>query len=342
MDEVARAAGVGRRRARDVARRSCSRRRRRLGSTASGSSCPTPPTALVIKVDALRAAAAARRDQPRAALGDRVQVPGRAGDVEAARGRAQRRAHRRDHAARPLRAGRAVAARPSSARRSSTTTRSSGSTSRIGDRVLLEKAGEIIPYVITVVERGADRVPIVEPTDCPSCGTPLVREEGQVALLCPNTLRLPGAARALDRVLLQARRDEHREPRPVAGRRSSCDTGLVADVADLFDLTVEKLVELERMGAEERRERGRRHRSRRSEKATLTRLLVGLGMPKIGEVWAHEVAHALRRSEDADGRRGRQQIFDRAGRAARLRRRAGARGQRLLRRRAPPRGACTS
>ena len=39
----------------------------------------------------------------------------------------------------------------------------------VGDRVLLEKAGEIIPYVITVVERGADRVPVVEPTVCPSC-----------------------------------------------------------------------------------------------------------------------------------------------------------------------------
>ena len=95
----------------------------------------------------------------------------------------------------------------------------------VGDRVLLEKAGEIIPYVITVVERGVDRVPIVEPTVCPSCGTPLVREEGQVALLLPEQLRLPGAARALDRVLLQARRDEHGELRPVAGARSSSTPG---------------------------------------------------------------------------------------------------------------------
>src|SRR5262249_61164316 len=61
----------------------------------------------------------------------------------------------------------------------------------VGDRVLLEKAGEIIPYVITVVERGAERVPIEEPTLCPSCGSPLMRAEGQVALLCPNTFGCP-------------------------------------------------------------------------------------------------------------------------------------------------------
>src|SRR5262249_19857093 len=57
----------------------------------------------------------------------------------------------------------------------------------VGDRVLLEKAGEIIPYVISVVERAPDRVPIEPPTKCPSCGTALVRDEGQVALYCPNS-----------------------------------------------------------------------------------------------------------------------------------------------------------
>src|SRR5258707_13714807 len=61
----------------------------------------------------------------------------------------------------------------------------------VGDRVLLEKAGEIIPYVITVVQRGEDRVAIVEPTHCPSCNAQLVRPEGQVALMCPNSFGCP-------------------------------------------------------------------------------------------------------------------------------------------------------
>ncbi|MGZ3428979.1 MAG: NAD-dependent DNA ligase LigA, partial [Polyangia bacterium] len=158
----------------------------------------------------------------------------------------------------------------------------------VGDRVLLEKAGEIIPYVITVVERGAARVPVEEPTVCPSCGTALVREEGQVALLCPNTFGCPvQRARSIE---FFCKRDamnmENLGPSLVT---QLVDTGLVTDVADLFDLTVEKLVELERMG-EKSAENVVGAIGQAREKATLTRLLVGLGMPKIGEVWAHEVA----------------------------------------------------
>ncbi|MDB4964585.1 MAG: ligase LigA [Myxococcales bacterium] len=158
----------------------------------------------------------------------------------------------------------------------------------VGDRVLLEKAGEIIPYVITVVERGADRVVVEEPTHCPSCGTPLMREEGQVALLCPNSFGCPvQRARSIE---FFCKRDamnmENLGPSLVS---QLVEHRIVSDVADLFDLTVEKLVELERMGQKSAEnvvaaiQLGR-------EKATLTRLLVGLGMPKIGEVWAHEVA----------------------------------------------------
>ncbi|HEX8953689.1 MAG TPA: NAD-dependent DNA ligase LigA, partial [Polyangia bacterium] len=158
----------------------------------------------------------------------------------------------------------------------------------VGDRVLLEKAGEIIPYVITVVERGADRVPVVEPTECPSCGTALVREEGQVVLLCPNTFGCPvQRARSIE---FFCKRDamnmENLGPSLVT---QLVDTGLVADVADLFDLTVDKLVELERMGQKSAENVVNGIQEAR-EKATLTRLLVGLGMPKIGEVWAHAVA----------------------------------------------------
>jgi DNA ligase (NAD+) len=154
--------------------------------------------------------------------------------------------------------------------------------------VLLEKAGEIIPYVITVVERGADRIPIEEPTVCPSCGTPLARAEGQVALLCPNTFGCPvQRARSIE---FFCKRDamnmENFGPSLVT---QLVDTGLVQDVADLFDLTVEKLVDLERMGQKSAENVIAAVQLAR-EKATLTRLLVGLGMPKIGEVWAHEVA----------------------------------------------------
>lgn len=158
----------------------------------------------------------------------------------------------------------------------------------VGDRVLLEKAGEIIPYVITVVERGHDRQPIEPPTHCPSCGTPLVRDEGQVALYCPNSFGCPvQRARSIE---FFCKRDamnmENFGPSLVS---QLVDTGLVKDVADLFDLTVEQLVELERMG-QKSAENVVAAVQQAKEKATLTRLLVGLGMPKIGEVWAHDVA----------------------------------------------------
>jgi DNA ligase (NAD+) len=158
----------------------------------------------------------------------------------------------------------------------------------VGDRVLLEKAGEIIPYVITVVERAADRVPIEEPATCPSCGTPLARVEGQVALVCTNTFGCP-VQRARSIEFFCKRDAMNMEKLGPSLVTQLVDTGLVADVADLFDLTVDKLVELERMG-QKSAENVINAIAEGRQKATLTRLLVGLGMPKIGEVWAHEVA----------------------------------------------------
>jgi DNA ligase (NAD+) len=158
----------------------------------------------------------------------------------------------------------------------------------VNDRVLIEKAGEIIPYVITVMERAADRVPVVEPAHCPSCGTPLVREEGLVALRCPNTFGCPvQRARSIE---FFCKRDamniENLGPSLVT---QLVDTGLVKDVADLYDLTVEQLVELERMGEKSAQNVVAAVQQSKST-ATLTRLLIGLGIPGIGEVWARAVA----------------------------------------------------
>lgn len=158
----------------------------------------------------------------------------------------------------------------------------------VGDRVLIEKAGEIIPYVITVMERAPDRTPIVEPTVCPSCGTALVREEGLVALMCPNRFGCPvQRARSIE---FFCKRDamniENLGPSLVA---QLVETRLIEDVADLYDLTVEQLVDLERMG-QKSAENVVNAVQQSKTSATLTRLLIGLGIPGIGEVWAREVA----------------------------------------------------
>lgn len=158
----------------------------------------------------------------------------------------------------------------------------------VGDRVLLEKAGEIIPYVISVVERGADREPVVEPTVCPSCGAPLAREQGQVALRCSNSFGCPEQrARSIEFFCKRDAMNLENVGESLVAQL--VERKLVGDVADLFDLTVEQLLELERMG-QKSAENVVANIASAKEKATLTRLLVGLGMPKIGEVWAHEVA----------------------------------------------------
>ena len=158
--------------------------------------------------------------------------------------------------------------------------------------MLIEKAGEIIPYVITVVERGADRQPIAEPTECPSCATRLEREEGQVALYCPNRFGCP-VQRARSIGFFCARDAMNIENLGPSTVYQLCETGLVKDVADLYDLTVEQLVELERMG-EKSAENVVQAIANSKKTATLSRLLIGLGMPGIGEVWARAVAEHYR------------------------------------------------
>ena len=58
---------------------------------------------------------------------------------------------------------------------------------RIGDKVILRKAGEIIPEVVSLKERGENTVPFEMPKTCPSCGSPVSREEGDAAVRCTNT-----------------------------------------------------------------------------------------------------------------------------------------------------------
>src|SRR5690606_32978889 len=56
----------------------------------------------------------------------------------------------------------------------------------VGDTVLVERAGDVIPKVVRVIHRPSDRRPFQMPANCPICGTPLVREEGEVVRRCVN------------------------------------------------------------------------------------------------------------------------------------------------------------
>jgi DNA ligase (NAD+) len=158
----------------------------------------------------------------------------------------------------------------------------------VGDKVLIEKAGEIIPYVLTVTERGPHRKPIEEPTVCPSCATPLVRDEGEVVLRCPNVYGCPEQrARSIEYFCSRdAMNVDSVGPKLVV---QLLKDGLIRDVADLFTLEKTQLENLERMG-EKSAENVISSIQRAKANATLTRLITALGIPKIGEVWAHAVA----------------------------------------------------
>ena len=161
-----------------------------------------------------------------------------------------------------------------------------------GDRVLIEKAGEIIPQVLAVTQ-AADTPRWTAPAACRFCGHPLARAEDKVVLACPNRLGCPAqrlaaieffAARGLmnidglgEKLVIQL-----------------VDRGLVKDVSDLFVLTEGQLVELERFGEQSAKNLvAAIHASR--EKATFSRLLAALGIPHVGGVVARPIAAKFRR-----------------------------------------------
>ncbi len=119
---------------------------------------------------------------------------------------------------------------------------------RIGDTVIVQKAGEIIPQVVEVdkSKRPADSVPYHMPERCPVCGAPVVRDEDGVALRCTG-IECP--AQLLRTLVHFASRDamdiEHLGPAVV---QSLIDAGLVSTPGDLYALKAEDVAGLERMG----------------------------------------------------------------------------------------------
>jgi DNA ligase (NAD+) len=121
---------------------------------------------------------------------------------------------------------------------------------RIGDTVLVRKAGEIIPEIISVnvsKRSGVDHGPLIYPTHCPVCNTPLERTGSEVAFRCPNQY---GCQAQIER------RIEHwvgRDAMDIDGVGSVLIQqfvahGLVKSVADLYKLTFESLTSIERLG----------------------------------------------------------------------------------------------
>ena len=156
----------------------------------------------------------------------------------------------------------------------------------VGDRVLVEKGGEIIPKIVdNVTPNHPDAIPFI--TRCPVCGTPLVRYEGESAYYCPNESGCPP---------LLLGRIEHFISRKAMNINSlgpeTVDalyrTGLIADAADLYGLTEEQLLTIEGGGCEMAR---RIIQSIDESRAVpFERVLFAIGIRFVGEIAAKALA----------------------------------------------------
>ncbi len=120
---------------------------------------------------------------------------------------------------------------------------------RLGDTVFVEKGGEIIPKItgVNLGLRPENSIPIEYITECPECGTPLIRKEGEAVHYCPNEKGCPPQIKGRLEHFIQ------RKALNIEGIGSETvdqlyAKGLVKDPADLYDLTFEKLCSLERFG----------------------------------------------------------------------------------------------
>jgi DNA ligase (NAD+) len=160
-----------------------------------------------------------------------------------------------------------------------------------GDRVLIEKAGEIIPQVLEVRERAEPHQPFQTPTECPVCHTALERAEGRVALQCPNRLACP--AQRLAAIEFFAGRGQMN----IDGLGEKIvaqlvERGIVHDVADIFDrerINVAALAALDRFGELSAKNLVAAIDGARTS-ATFGRLLTALGIPHVGGVAARAIA----------------------------------------------------
>lgn len=116
----------------------------------------------------------------------------------------------------------------------------------IGDTVLVERSGDVIPKVIRVVHRRQDRRPFEMPSNCPICDTPLVREEGEVIRRCVNVSCPARLKESLQH--FASRRAMNIEGMGEQLVEQLVERGLLHGLADVYALTPEQIAGLERMG----------------------------------------------------------------------------------------------
>jgi DNA ligase (NAD+) len=156
----------------------------------------------------------------------------------------------------------------------------------IGDTVLVERAGDVIPHVLKVVKRGANRHPFEMPAKCPDCGSAVHHVEGEVAYRCVNAV-CPGRLKES----LQHYAGRHAMNIDGLGEKiveQLVDKKIVKDFADLYSLKLDKVANLERMA--EKSAQNLLDEIAASKKSPLDRLIYALGIRMVGERTAQLIA----------------------------------------------------
>ncbi len=161
----------------------------------------------------------------------------------------------------------------------------------IGDVVVIQRAGDVIPEVVSVVEeeRDGDEQPIVRPQTCPECGAPVEKPEGEAVARCVN---LACPAQIVERI----RHFTSRNAMNIEGFGDKWvqrlfEEGIIHDPADLYYLKKEDLLPLERMG--EKLAENLLNSVERSKQVPLSRFIYALGIRQVGERAAQLLAEYL-------------------------------------------------
>lgn len=160
---------------------------------------------------------------------------------------------------------------------------------RVGDEVFVEKGGEIIPKIIGVdfTKRSLDLQPTVYIANCPECDTELIRKEGEAQHYCPNFYGCP------PQIIGRIQHYISRKAMDIEGLGGETvallfNNNLVQNYADLYDLTVEQVIPLERMA--QKSAENLVNGIEKSKEVPFERVLFALGIRYVGETVAKKLA----------------------------------------------------
>lgn len=166
---------------------------------------------------------------------------------------------------------------------------------RVGDRVIVKRAGEVIPYIVgpVVDVRTGEERPYIPPDRCPACGEPVSRVPGEVAVYCTNAACPAQLVRHISYFASRGAMDIETLGEKTA--RLLVDRGLVKDIADLYFLRKEDLLGLE--GFAEKKAENLLAGIASSKGQPFSRMLAALGIPQVGGVVAETLARQFRSVE---------------------------------------------